>query len=64
VIRASDALSVAIRRKPLTPQGVRQTLHRAREKFAEAHDLIIKSWTTDGPFSWDGKHYRFRYINV
>ncbi|HEX9272314.1 MAG TPA: LLM class flavin-dependent oxidoreductase, partial [Candidatus Binatia bacterium] len=22
----------------------------ARERFHEAHDLIIKSWTTDGPF--------------
>jgi len=36
----------------------------ARERFHEAHDLIVKSWTTDGPFSWDGKHYRFRYVNV
>jgi alkanesulfonate monooxygenase SsuD/methylene tetrahydromethanopterin reductase-like flavin-dependent oxidoreductase (luciferase family) len=36
----------------------------ARERFHEAHDLIIKSWTTDGPFTWDGKHYRFRYVNV
>ena len=36
----------------------------ARDRFHETHDLIIKSWTTDGPFSWDGKHYRFRYINV
>src|SRR5947207_3408775 len=36
----------------------------ARERFHEAHDLIIKAWTTEGPFSWDGTHYRFRYINV
>jgi len=36
----------------------------ARERFHEAHDLIIKAWTTDGPFSWDGTHYRFRYVNI
>jgi alkanesulfonate monooxygenase SsuD/methylene tetrahydromethanopterin reductase-like flavin-dependent oxidoreductase (luciferase family) len=36
----------------------------ARERFHEAHDLILKAWTTDGPFAWEGKHYRFRYINL
>jgi alkanesulfonate monooxygenase SsuD/methylene tetrahydromethanopterin reductase-like flavin-dependent oxidoreductase (luciferase family) len=36
----------------------------ARERFHEAHDLIIKSWITDGPFSRDGNHYRFRYVNI
>jgi len=36
----------------------------ARERFHEAHDLIIKAWTTEGPFSWDGSHYRFRYVNI
>ena len=36
----------------------------ARERFHEAHDLIVKAWTTEGPFAWEGKHYRFRYINL
>jgi alkanesulfonate monooxygenase SsuD/methylene tetrahydromethanopterin reductase-like flavin-dependent oxidoreductase (luciferase family) len=36
----------------------------ARERFHEAHDLIVKAWTHDGPFAWEGKHYRFRYINL
>jgi alkanesulfonate monooxygenase SsuD/methylene tetrahydromethanopterin reductase-like flavin-dependent oxidoreductase (luciferase family) len=36
----------------------------ARERFHEAHDLIIKAWTTPGPFAWEGKHYRFRYVNL
>ncbi len=35
----------------------------AREKFREALDLIIKAWTTPGPFMWDSKHYHFRYVN-
>jgi alkanesulfonate monooxygenase SsuD/methylene tetrahydromethanopterin reductase-like flavin-dependent oxidoreductase (luciferase family) len=35
----------------------------ARERFQEAHDLILKAWTTPGPFEWVGKHYRIRYVN-
>ena len=34
-----------------------------RERFQEAHDLIIKAWTTPGPFRWEGKHYQFRVVN-
>lgn len=34
-----------------------------RERFVEAHDLIIKAWTEPGPFQWEGKHYKFRYVN-
>ncbi|MDE0194729.1 MAG: LLM class flavin-dependent oxidoreductase [bacterium] len=36
----------------------------SRERFSEAHDLIIKAWTTEGPFRWIGKHYRLNYVNV
>ena len=34
-----------------------------RERFEEAHDLIIKAWTTHEPFNWEGKHFHFRYVN-
>ena len=34
-----------------------------RERFEEAHDLVIKTWTTPGPFRWEGKHYHFRIVN-
>jgi alkanesulfonate monooxygenase SsuD/methylene tetrahydromethanopterin reductase-like flavin-dependent oxidoreductase (luciferase family) len=34
-----------------------------RERFDEAHDLIIKAWTDPGPFRWEGKHYQFRVVN-
>src|SRR5205814_8511088 len=34
-----------------------------RERFEEAHDLIVKAWTQPGPFRWEGKHYEFRYVN-
>ena len=33
------------------------------ERFQEAHDFIVKAWTTDGPFRWEGEHYDFRYVN-
>jgi alkanesulfonate monooxygenase SsuD/methylene tetrahydromethanopterin reductase-like flavin-dependent oxidoreductase (luciferase family) len=36
---------------------------QARERFAEAHDLIIRAWTEPGPFEFIGKHYRIRYVN-
>ena len=34
-----------------------------RERFEECHDLIIKAWTTPGPFRWEGKHYQYRAVN-
>ena len=37
---------------------------RARERFAEAHDLIMRAWTEPGPFAFIGKHYRIRYVNT
>ncbi|MCY4614903.1 MAG: LLM class flavin-dependent oxidoreductase, partial [Chloroflexi bacterium] len=33
------------------------------ERFQEAHDFVIKTWTTDGPFRWEGKHFQYRYVN-
>src|SRR5215468_5493610 len=34
-----------------------------RERFEECHDLILKCWTSPGPFRWEGKHYHFRHVN-
>jgi alkanesulfonate monooxygenase SsuD/methylene tetrahydromethanopterin reductase-like flavin-dependent oxidoreductase (luciferase family) len=34
-----------------------------RERFEEAHDLIVKTWTTPGPFRWEGTHYQQRVVN-
>ena len=33
------------------------------ERFQEAHEFIVKAWTTSGPFRWEGKHYQFRHVN-
>lgn len=34
-----------------------------RERFEEAHDLIIRAWTERGPFRWEGTHYQHRVVN-
>ncbi|MPY94063.1 MAG: LLM class flavin-dependent oxidoreductase [Acidimicrobiia bacterium] len=34
-----------------------------RERFNEAHDLIVKAWTQPGPFRWEGEHYHQRVVN-
>jgi alkanesulfonate monooxygenase SsuD/methylene tetrahydromethanopterin reductase-like flavin-dependent oxidoreductase (luciferase family) len=34
-----------------------------RERFEEAHDLIIAAWTRKGPFIWEGKHFQYRVVN-
>jgi alkanesulfonate monooxygenase SsuD/methylene tetrahydromethanopterin reductase-like flavin-dependent oxidoreductase (luciferase family) len=34
-----------------------------RERFEEAHDLILAAWTRPGPFRWEGKHFNYRYVN-
>ena len=35
-----------------------------RERYREAHDLIVEAWTRPGPFHFEGKHYDFRFVNV
>src|SRR6187551_802684 len=34
-----------------------------RERFQEAHDLIVAAWTREGPFRWEGTHYQHRVVN-
>jgi alkanesulfonate monooxygenase SsuD/methylene tetrahydromethanopterin reductase-like flavin-dependent oxidoreductase (luciferase family) len=36
----------------------------SRERFYEAHDLILRAWTEPGPFAFEGKHFRVRYANI
>ena len=35
----------------------------SRDRFWEAHDLIMKAWTEPGPFAWDGKYFHLPYVN-
>jgi alkanesulfonate monooxygenase SsuD/methylene tetrahydromethanopterin reductase-like flavin-dependent oxidoreductase (luciferase family) len=34
-----------------------------RERFEEAHDVIIKTWTVPGPWRWEGNHFQLRVVN-
>jgi len=35
----------------------------SQQRFAEAHDLIIRAWTETGPFAYSSKYYNFNYVN-
>jgi len=34
-----------------------------RERYYEAHDLIMKSWAEPAPFVWNGRYNKLRYVN-
>jgi alkanesulfonate monooxygenase SsuD/methylene tetrahydromethanopterin reductase-like flavin-dependent oxidoreductase (luciferase family) len=34
-----------------------------RPRFNEAHDLIMKAWTQPGPFTYNGRFNKLRYVN-
>jgi alkanesulfonate monooxygenase SsuD/methylene tetrahydromethanopterin reductase-like flavin-dependent oxidoreductase (luciferase family) len=35
-----------------------------REKYYEAHDLILRAWTEPDVFSFNGKYTKLRYVNL
>ena len=37
---------------------------QSRSRFWEAVDLILRSWTENGPFEHEGRHYPLRYVNI
>ena len=41
-----------------------QTPATLREKYDEAHDLIIQAWTRPDVFSFNGKYTQLRYVNL
>jgi alkanesulfonate monooxygenase SsuD/methylene tetrahydromethanopterin reductase-like flavin-dependent oxidoreductase (luciferase family) len=42
--------------------GVNPTF--SHERFYEAHELILKAWTEEGPFRYAGRHYHLDYVNL
>lgn len=39
--------------------------YRGTERMWEAHDLILKAWTThDGPFNFEGRWFHARQVNI
>jgi alkanesulfonate monooxygenase SsuD/methylene tetrahydromethanopterin reductase-like flavin-dependent oxidoreductase (luciferase family) len=41
--------------------GVNPT--HSRDRFYEAAELILRAWTEEGPFPFDGRFYRYPYVN-
>jgi alkanesulfonate monooxygenase SsuD/methylene tetrahydromethanopterin reductase-like flavin-dependent oxidoreductase (luciferase family) len=41
-----------------------QNPSQLRQRYQEAHDLILKAWTTPEPFAWNGRFNKLRYVNV
>ncbi|MCH7699684.1 MAG: LLM class flavin-dependent oxidoreductase [Chloroflexi bacterium] len=41
-----------------------QTPADLREKYQEAHDLIVQAWTRPEVFSFNGKFTQLRYVNI
>ncbi len=37
---------------------------RSAERFFEAHDLILKAWTSTEPFEYITRNYEYRYVNI
>jgi alkanesulfonate monooxygenase SsuD/methylene tetrahydromethanopterin reductase-like flavin-dependent oxidoreductase (luciferase family) len=35
-----------------------------RDKYREAHDLIVRAWTEEEPFAFNGKYTQLRYVNT
>jgi len=36
----------------------------SRDRFREALDLIVRAWTEDGPFTYEGDFWNYRYVNT
>jgi alkanesulfonate monooxygenase SsuD/methylene tetrahydromethanopterin reductase-like flavin-dependent oxidoreductase (luciferase family) len=41
-----------------------QTPATLREKYREAHELVMRAWTTPEPFTFNGKFTQLRYVNI
>jgi alkanesulfonate monooxygenase SsuD/methylene tetrahydromethanopterin reductase-like flavin-dependent oxidoreductase (luciferase family) len=54
-----------VRGVPYEISAVNSNPVRMAERFWEAHDLIMKAWTShDGPFSWEGRYFHHRQVNI
>lgn len=39
-------------------------ISQGRSMFEEAWELIVKAWTEDDPFSWQGEHYHYDAVSI
>jgi alkanesulfonate monooxygenase SsuD/methylene tetrahydromethanopterin reductase-like flavin-dependent oxidoreductase (luciferase family) len=54
-----------VRGVPYENHAINSNGMRMDERFWEAHDLILKAWTShDDAISWEGRHFHHRQINI
>ena len=54
-----------VRGVPYEASAANISAFRGSERLWEAHDLIVKAWTThDGPFNFEGRFYHHREVNI
>ena len=54
-----------VRGVPYEAAPANRTAHRGSQRMWEAHDMIMKAWTThDGPFNFEGRWFQSRQINI
>ena len=54
-----------VRGVPYESSAANITAFRGSERLWEAHDLIVKAWTThDGPFNFEGRWHHHRQVNI
>jgi alkanesulfonate monooxygenase SsuD/methylene tetrahydromethanopterin reductase-like flavin-dependent oxidoreductase (luciferase family) len=41
-----------------------QNPSQLRQRYHEAHDLVVRAWTDPEPFAWNGRFHKLRYVNV
>jgi alkanesulfonate monooxygenase SsuD/methylene tetrahydromethanopterin reductase-like flavin-dependent oxidoreductase (luciferase family) len=41
-----------------------QNPSQLRQRYHEAHDLILRAWQDPDPFTWNGRFHKLRYVNV
>ena len=63
VISGGRVISGFVRGTPVESLQANINPAENMERFEEAHDLIIKTWTSDGPFRWEGKYFHNRIVN-
>jgi alkanesulfonate monooxygenase SsuD/methylene tetrahydromethanopterin reductase-like flavin-dependent oxidoreductase (luciferase family) len=41
-----------------------QNPSQLRQRYLEAHDLVLRAWTDPEPFAWNGRFHKLRYVNT
>jgi len=41
-----------------------QNPSQLRQRYMEAHDLVVRAWTDPDPFVWNGRFHKLRYVNA